>query len=203
MIDLCFFEYDREEIPDKSWNWIKQKLVLATLLSPLLIGIGQGTFNAFIPLHVKGLGVTEVGIGLTVAFFSAGSALSRAPSGILSDRVGRKPLIIAGLTASTLAMALISRIPIWALICIVAFFLGTCVGTTQTSNLAFITDLSTQSGKGMALGMILCLLNTGQAIGSTGMGFVANATNLETMFLACAGTMATGLIVIFILMQTR
>jgi MFS family permease len=186
-----------------SWSWIKQTLVFAGLLTPLFIAIGSGTIAAYIPLYGKGFGIFEVHAGLIITGVYASSALLRAPAGRLSDRLGRKPMIISGLAVSAVAVALISQFHGLSELVITAIFFGVGVGIATTGGIALVADLSPAAETGLSMGIFACIFQVGLAVGPTSMGYVAEMSSFETMFLACGSSLALGLLVILALMRAR
>jgi len=192
-----------EATEDSSWGWLKQRFVFVGLLTPLFIATGSGTIATYIPLYGKGFGITEAGAGLLITAFYASSALLRAPAGRLSDKVGRKPMILSGLALSAIAIAFISQFHSLSQLIPIAIFFGLGMGLAMPSSLALVADLSSAGGRGLSMGVTTCLFQVGLAIGATAMGVVAEMSSFETMFLACASSLAFGLLVIFGLMQAR
>ena len=186
-----------------SWNWIKQMLVFAGLLTPLFIAVGSGTIAAYIPLYGKGFGISEVNAGLIITAVYASSALLRAPAGRLSDKVGRKPLIICGLAVSAVAVAFMSQFNSLSQLVVAAIFFGVGMGIAMPGGIALLADLSPAAETGLSMGVFACLFQVGLAVGATTMGFVAEMSSFETMFLTCGSSLAFGLLVILGLMWAR
>jgi MFS family permease len=181
---------------NKSWQWLKQPPLYGGMLTTFAIAMGIGTLGAYIPIYGEGLGITAAGAGLIITLSFAGSAMLRVQTGTLSDKLGRKPLIIFGLILGAAMMALI-------LLSILAFCFGIGIASVQPSSMALIADLSPRGAKGLASGMFTCAYQIGNAVGPTAMGVVAGISNLETMFLACGSSIAFMLVVIIILFKAR
>ena len=188
---------------DISRNLFRQRLVLAALLSSLIIAVGAGTIGAYIPIYATDSGINEIGIGfiITASYFT--SALLRVPAGMLSDRLGRKPLIIGGIALCAISIACISRFHDLALLSIIALCIGLGWGMTLPSAMALAADLSPTERRGLAMGSFACAFQIGNAVGPTVMGFVAGISDLETMFLVCAAIIAVGFIVIARMLYAR
>lgn len=68
-------------------------LILVTL-SLLTWGVGEGMFISFEPLYLQQMGADPVRIGAILGALGISMTIAQAPAGYLSDRVGRKPLLV-------------------------------------------------------------------------------------------------------------
>jgi MFS family permease len=79
-------------------------------------GIGEGMFMYFQSIHLENLGADPVAIGSILGAMGLVMMLAHIPAGHLSDRIGRRPLLIAawlfGVTA-TVMMAAASSLPLF------------------------------------------------------------------------------------------
>jgi MFS family permease len=86
--------------------------------SLFLWGIGESMFLLFQPVYLQDLGASPVEIGAILGAFGAAMTLTHIPAGHLSDRIGRRPMLIAawlvGLLA-TIVMALGRSLPVFVL----------------------------------------------------------------------------------------
>ena len=80
-------------------------LVFATLANSL------GTFLPFIPLYLEQMQIPVNRIGQTVGAYGAGALLACVGGGHLSDKLGRKPVILINLLASGCFTAAIPLAP--------------------------------------------------------------------------------------------
>jgi DHA1 family multidrug resistance protein-like MFS transporter len=200
----AFFQKPVDDLAGgSSWSWMKQRLAFAGLLTSLFIASGLGTIVSYIPLYGKDLSITKAGAGLIITAIYASSALLQVPSGRLSDRVDRKLLLIGGLGLGAVAVSqFFFFYSLWQLI-IVAVVFGISMGLAMPAIFAMIADLSPAGARGQSMAMVTCFYQVGFAAGPTVMGFVAEMTNFETMFLACAFSLIFGLLVIVGLMRAR
>lgn len=192
-----------ERTRSSSWGWMKQALAFAALLMPLFIAIGAGTLGTYIPLYGQGFGIAGAGAGAIITATYASSALLRAPAGRLSDRVGRKPMIACGMAVTAVAAGFVSVFHSLSPLIVVAIFFGIGMALAMPAGLALVADLSSAGQRGLAMAMPTCFFQVGLAVGPTAMGFVAEASSFEMMFLVCASSLALGLFIILGLMQKK
>jgi DHA1 family multidrug resistance protein-like MFS transporter len=184
-----------------SWEWLKRKALYGAVLTPFAISIGIGTIAAYIPIYCKGFNISAIGAGLIITLLYTSSTMLRIVSGTMSDRIGRKPMILFGLALSAISAALMANFHTLALLGIVAFCFGIGMSIVQPSGMALTADLAPHKTRGLAIGMFTTLYQFGSAVGPSAMGAVAESSNLETMFLACGLTMAFVLLIIYILFR--
>ena len=130
---------------------------------------------ALIPLFISDVMGRSVGIiGLVLAMFAAGNALAVIPSGYLSDRMGRRTLLIVGLTASgaaTVWLGALSSLPAFlAVACVV----GATTGIYMSPMQAAVADiLGSEARAGMPVAMVQMMGDLGAIVGSMTLGWVA------------------------------
>ena len=77
-------------------------------------GLGESMFLLFQPIYLQQLGADPVQIGIILGAFGAVMTIAHIPAGHLSDRIGRRPMIVAswviGIIA-TLLMAVARSLP--------------------------------------------------------------------------------------------
>ncbi len=178
-----------------SWSWLKQRPAIAGLLAYMFVSFGTFSITTFIPLYGKGFGIAEAGLGLIITTLFASSAFLRALTGRLSDKIGRKPVIFCGFIICATAAALISQFDSLSQLIPTAICFGIGVALASPAIVALIADSSSAKARGLSMGVSTCLYQAGQAIGPTIMGFIAETSNFETMFLACGASLALVLFV--------
>ena len=109
--------------------------------------------DAFLILRAQNLGLSVLHILLLLVLFNLVYALSALPAGVLSDRLGRKRVIIAGwaLYALTYLGFALCQAPwqVWLLFAIYGLYYGATEGVAR----ALVADLSAAERRGTAYGL--------------------------------------------------
>lgn len=143
-------------------------------------------------------GASESLIGLAIGIYGLAQAIFQVPFGLLSDRVGRKPLIIGGLAvfAAGSALAAISE-SIWGII------LGRALqgsGAIAAAIMALLSDLTREQNRTKAMAFIGVSFGITFAIAMVLGPIITHRLGLNGLFwmitgLACAGIIITVLLV--------
>jgi multidrug resistance protein len=124
--------------------------------------LGFGIIIPLLPFYAESFGATALMVGLLGTSFSLMQFVFSPIWGRLSDRIGRKPIILIGLMGSCvsyLVLALATTLPIVFLARIVGGIAGANIPTAQ----AYIADVTTPENRAKGMGMV------GAAFG---MGFI-------------------------------
>src|ERR1700733_9220145 len=130
---------------------------------------------ALVPLFIsvvmhRGVGIT----GVALAAFAAGNALAVTPSGYLSDRIGRRTLLIVGLLASgvaTIGLGVVSSLPAFVA---TAFVSGATTGIFMSPLQAAVADiLGNQARAGNPVAAVQMMTDLGAIVGSMAVGQIA------------------------------
>lgn len=148
--------------------------------------IGFGIVLPLLPGYAARLHVSETAIGVLVASFSLMQFLLAHWWGRLSDRIGRRPVILVGLLGSALSYLLFAvASSYWILLAsrIVAGAMGATVNVAQ----AYLADVTTPAERPKALGLVGAAFGLGFVIGP-GLGGLS-----ATLGDAAPGLVASGL----------
>ena len=141
------------------------------LVSVLLFTLGNST-DAFLILRANQLGVSVALIPILWAALHVVKSAASVPGGALSDRFGRKPLILAGWAVYAAVYIGFGRATetwhAWALF--LAY--GTFFGLTEGTQAAMVADLVGRERRGTAYGWFYLAIGIGALPASVLFGFV-------------------------------
>lgn len=145
--------------------------------------LATGSFEAFLPLYAKEVVNLNAGqIGVLFGVQMVTTLLARPFLGRFSDKVGRKPLIVLGLTWGTIAIALIPRVHTFQALILLSAAYGFGVAITTAATAAFVTDLSQRVHYGAAHGIFGTIYDMGHASGPLLSGLLVGAFGYKAAF---------------------
>lgn len=172
------------------------------LLILLLFTLGNSS-DAFLLLRAGTLGVTPAKIPLLWAFFHLSKMLTATPFGALSDRLGRRKLIIAGWLVYALAYlgfaVATTEWQIWALFA----FYGLFYGLTEGVEKALLADLAPATERGSAFGWYNCAIGAGALPASLVFGFVWQQISPQAAFGMGAGLALVSAVLLVLIVKER
>jgi MFS family permease len=171
---------------------LRHRLILITSLAQAAQFVLNGTLNAFLPLFAHdALGLSPADLGWLFALQTTTTLAARPLVGMMSDRVGRRGVITAGLSMCGLAVIGVSFAATLRMLmpAIVAYATGVAVTTAATG--AFITDLSRRAHYGAAHGVFGTIYDVGDALGPIAAGLLVASVGYGPMFRIMAGVTLT------------
>lgn len=115
--------------------------------------IGFGIFIPVVPIYARELNASDALVGDTGALFSLMMFIFTPVWGALSDRYGRRPIILWALLISAVSYVLFAQAD--SLILLIAARMLTGVGSGNiTAAQAYITDVTPPEGRAKAMGLI-------------------------------------------------
>jgi ACDE family multidrug resistance protein len=178
---------ERESEPPVSLRVaLRQCAFRAALLSNFATGWSVfGLRMALVPLFVtEVLGRGPGMAGLALATFAAGNVSAVIPSGYVSDRVGRRTLLIVGLSVSGLATAIVGAASSLPLFLAGAFVAGAAAGMFSSPQQAAVADIvGSKARAGTALAAFQMMADLGSIVGSLVVGQIAQHLDFYWAFI--------------------
>jgi MFS family permease len=187
--------------------------VLTTLKEPALSSVSQaGLVNnlndglawGLFPLLFAAHDLSTAAIGVLAALYPAVWGLGQLVTGPLSDRMGRKRLIVGGMWVQAVALGVIAATTTsfsWAL---GAIALGVGTAMVYPTFLAAIGDVAHPTWRASAVGVYRLWRDAGFAIGALVAGVLADLFSIETAIWGVAViTALSGLVVAVRMYETH
>jgi MFS family permease len=146
------------------------------------------------------VGMSEA--GLLLGLFSLFSAVGSMFAGALTDRVGRKTMILLGLilsAASSVVMGFIGSFPVFF---VVAIFVGLVAFIGDPAHQAMVADLVPEEKREEAFGILRVAVNLSWVIGPTIGGLIAARSYLYVFFADAIASLITAALVLIMIPET-
>jgi len=138
--------------------------------------VATGAMDAFLPIYATAsVGLPARMTGWLYAAQISTTLLAKPLLGRLSDRIGRRPQIVAGLLVAGVAIALVGAAKGFVALLAVSALYGFGVAVTTSSTAALVTDLAPRERYGAAHGVFGTIMDIGHAAGPVATGLLASA----------------------------
>ena len=177
MMALLFFSADgrQHDTTDEQVTWrelwkgligiARHPVIVATSLMQGLLMLADGMLMAFLPLYGISVGLTPTEVGMLFGLQGIVSIVARPVMGRQSDRIGRPPLIVAGLCTCAVAICLFPVMQSFAVLLIPAILFGVGSAIVASATSAYVADLTPPQSLGSAMGVFGMLMDIGHAGG--------------------------------------
>jgi MFS family permease len=161
----------------------RHRLVLVTSAAQAAQFALNGMLNAFLPLYGRDvLGLTPSDLGWMFGLQTITTLAVRPVLGVVSDRSGRRWIIVTGLTVCGAAVLLVSLATNLATTVAAILMYAGGVATTTAATSAYITDVTRRTRYGAAHGVFGTIYDVGDALGPIAAGFLVLAVGYTRMF---------------------
>jgi MFS family permease len=169
------------------------RLAVGILFATILIDfLGYSILIPVLPHFVGTLGVDAFGIGLITALYALGLVLFLPLWGWVSDRVGRRPVLLVSLLGTAGSFVLLALADSLTTVMVARFlggFFGASIGTAQ----AAMTDLTDEGSRAQGMGVIGAASGIGLVVG-TALGGVLGGIDPALPFYATASVAAANFV---------
>jgi len=179
----------------------KNKKVLITSLTDAAKMIANGALMAFLPLYGVSVGLNPGEVGLLFTVQAGTSFLSKPVMGQISDRVGRQPLIIAGLLICAGTFICIPQVSIFSVLLILSSGFGFGEAVVSSSSSALVADSSEFKTLGAGMGMQGTIMDIGHASGPLLAGILIERMSYASAFTIIAGVQVLAAAIFWISMR--
>jgi DHA1 family multidrug resistance protein-like MFS transporter len=162
---------------------VRERRVLVASLAQAAQFLLNGSLNAFLPLYASEvIGMGAAAVGWLFAMQTVTTLATRPVIGVVSDRVGRRGVIVIGLVACSAAVWVLSAAESVGVLvaAVLAYAAGVAVTTAATS--AYVTDVAPRTRYGAAHGVFGTIYDVGDAAGPILAGLLVAAWGYAPMF---------------------
>lgn len=163
----------------------KRNLYILTFVL-FVVMLGYGIIIPILPFYIEEMGAGGTELGLLVASYAVMRLICGPIWGSLSDRVGRKPVLLIGITGYAVTMVWFGlATQLWMLFA-ARILAGILSSATAPTTMAYIGDSTPENERGGGMGLLGAAGGIGTIFGPVAGGFLATES-LSTPFFIAAG----------------
>ncbi|WP_423802311.1 MFS transporter [Neobacillus sp. SAB-20_R2A] len=165
-----------------------------------LVMVGFGIIIPVLPFYAEEMGANPTELGLLMAVYSLMQLIFAPMWGRLSDRIGRKPVMMIGITGLALSFFIQAiSTELWMLF--VARILGGILSSANMPTaMAYVADITTEENRGKGMGIIGAAVGLGFVFGPA-VGGIFSKISLSMPFFLASGSAAITLVLVFLLLK--
>ncbi|HWQ66226.1 MAG TPA: MFS transporter [Methanospirillum sp.] len=174
-----------DEVPLRSIDHGTQNRIFFSLYSAVLTTmVGVGIVIPLLPRYVSNLGATGIWIGAIFSAFAFSRAIFLPVFGSLSDRHGRRRLILIGLCAYSLISSVYMIAGSVLEITAIRFLHGIASAMVLPIAIAYIGDIAPIGEEGKFVGSFASSISLGMSLGPLIGGVISDLFNMNAVFLS-------------------
>jgi MFS family permease len=184
-------------------SW-KNRALFAASQAGLVNNLNDGMVWGLLPIFLAGAGLSVERIGIVAAVYPAVWGMSQLVTGALSDRLGRKWMIAAGLWVQAAGIFMLVWVHGFALWVAAAVLMGLGTALVYPTLLAAVSDVAHPEWRGSAVGVYRLWRDGGYAVGALLAGVLADALGMDWAIVVVGGlTALSGFVVALVMYETN
>jgi MFS family permease len=183
----------RQVLVQSAW---KDPALFSTSQAGLVNNLNDGVAWGLFPLMLAGSGFALDRIGVLAALYPVTWGIGQLVTGPLSDRWGRKGLIVSGMVVQGIALVAAAGAASFRMWVAVMVLLGLGTAMVYPTLLAAVADAAHPASRGAAVGVYRLWRDAGYAVGALLTGALADRLGMGPAIVATGGlTILSGLVV--------
>ena len=166
-------------------NTSKRNLYILTFVL-FVVMLGYGIVIPIFPFYIESMGAGGTELGLLTASYAVMRLIFGPIWGGLSDRFGRKPILLIGISGYVITMVWFGLANTLWMLFAARILSGILSSATAPTTMAYIGDSAPEEERGGGMGLLGAAGGVGTIIGPVLGGFLA-ASSLSTPFFIAAG----------------
>lgn len=178
---------------------MNKKPIFALKLSTLVIALGYSLIIPVMPFYMENLGAGGRELGWLTAIYALTQTICAPFWGMLSDRIGRKPIISIGMIGYAISLFVFGMASSFGTLFIARAISGVLSSATSVASLAYVGDSSSEDERSKNMSQLGAAMSVGVMIGPLVGGVLAGYSLALPFFTGAAiALFAFVLIVMFL-----
>jgi DHA1 family multidrug resistance protein-like MFS transporter len=164
-----------------------------------VVMLGFGMVIPILPFYIKSFNASGSALGLLMGVYAVMQFIFAPVWGSLSDRYGRKPILIIGILGNALTQLLFGlSSQLWMLFA-ARILAGMLSSATLPTAMAFISDSTPDEERSRGMGIVGAAMGVGMVLGPGIAGWLANYS-LATPFFLASGLSVLALVLVYLIL---
>ncbi|MBW8369956.1 MAG: MFS transporter [Thiobacillus sp.] len=160
-----------------------------------------GAIEAFLALYASSLGIPAWQIGVILGVQLLSIVFAKPLMGKVSDRVGRRRVILPGLLIGAASVVLLPYFPNFIGLSVLSLVFGLGFATVTSSTAALVADLTKDGRYGSSMGVLRTVMDVGQSIGPVLTGFIVGVAGYGSAFTLLAAILVAAALMLGLLLR--
>jgi MFS transporter, DHA1 family, multidrug resistance protein len=175
----------------------KNTLILSFTL--LVVMLGYGMIQPIIPFLITRLGASGSDLGILASVYAAMQLVCAPLWGTLSDRIGRKPVLLIGVLGYACAMFIFGLATQFWMLFVARTFSGVLSSAVMPTSMAYMSDNLPEDERSGAIGKLGAAVGLGVVLGPLVGGFLSSSS-LSLPFFVGSALAGIALLLIYLLL---
>ncbi|HZK43505.1 MAG TPA: MFS transporter [Syntrophomonadaceae bacterium] len=179
-----------------------KKHMAILFMSIFLVGMGFSIIMPVLPYYAKSMGASAFQLGMLMTVYAICQFIFTPIWGAYSDKVGRKPVLLAGIIGFSLTFILFGfATQLWMLY-VIRIAGGIMACATMPTAMAYVGDSSSLEDRGSAMGLIGAAMGMGMVFGPAIGGLLSEISLAFPFVFAGLLAMGNAVSVVFLLPES-
>lgn len=167
-----------------------------------LVFIGFGIIIPVLPFYAEDLGASPTELGLLMAVYSFMQLLFAPLWGRLSDQIGRKPILIIGISGLAFSFFLMAIADSLFMLFVARILGGTLSAANMPTAMAYVADITTEENRSKGMGIVGAATGLGFIFGPAVGGVFSDISFTLPFYISALSSLITCILVIFVLKES-
>jgi MFS family permease len=160
------------------------------------LALAISIIEPLLPIYVASFGVSYAVVGFVMSSFGLTRVFVEIPGGILTDRFGRRPLLLAGLALSMSSHLIAGFAQSYFELIIARMIVGAGSALAMIAGVIYVSEISSPAQRQQDIARYQSMFSMGGIIGPTLGGVLSDIFGIRFIFFTAVGITCIGLIIV-------